>query len=127
MSRRHETATWLREKYLSKTNPNDAVGEKRYAPWASYYTGATLDLRATYEWGLQDLAQINERMWRVARKINPDAKTLRQVADELEVDPKYQIVGVETLLEKLQSSPQIPSKHWMVCISILIRELIFVM
>ena len=51
---------------------------------------------------MQDLAQINERMWKVARKILPEAKTLREVADALEVDPKYQIQGTEKLLERLK-------------------------
>lgn len=97
------TASWLREKYLLRTQDEDAVGEDRFALWASHYTGAKLDLRATYEWGMQDLAQINERMWKVARRLRPDAKTLREVADALEVDPKYQINGTEVLLEKLRN------------------------
>jgi len=96
-----ETATYLRGTYMALATPHDAVGAERYAAWARYYTGADLDLRATYEWGLADLAQITERMWRVAAKIKPDAKTLREVADYLDNAPEYKIHGKEAIIKKL--------------------------
>ena len=96
-----ETATYLRGTYMALATPHDAVGAERYAAWACYYTGADLDLRATYEWGLADLAQITERMWRVAAKIKPDAKTLREVADYLDNAPEYKIHGKDAIIKKL--------------------------
>ena len=96
-----ETAKYLRGTYMALATPNDAVGAERYAAWARYYTGADLDLRATYEWGLQDLAQITERMWKVAAKIKPDAKTLREVADYLDKAPEYKIHGKDAIIKKL--------------------------
>lgn len=96
-----ETAKYLRGTYMAMATPHDAVGAERYAVWARYYTGANLDLRATYEWGLKDLAEINERMWKVAAKIKPDAKTLREVADYLDNAPEYKIYGKETIIKKL--------------------------
>ena len=96
-----ETATYLRGTYMALATPNDAVGAERYAVWARYYTGADLDLRATYEWGLADLAQITERMWKVAAKIKPDAKTLREVADYLDNAPEYKIHGKDAIIKKL--------------------------
>jgi len=96
-----ETAKYLRGTYMALATPHDAVGAERYAVWARYYTGADLDLRATYEWGLQDLAQITERRWKVAAKIKPDAKTLREVADYLDNAPEYKIHGKEAIIKKL--------------------------
>jgi uncharacterized protein (DUF885 family) len=96
-----ETARYLRGTYMALATPNDAVGAERYAVWARYYTGANLDLRATYEWGLKDLAEINARMWKVAAKIKPDAKTLREVADYLDNAPEYKIHGKEAIIKKL--------------------------
>ena len=96
-----ETATYLRGTYMALATPNDAVGAERYAVWARYYTGSNLDLRATYEWGLADLAQITERMWKVAAKIKPDAKTLREVADYLDNAPEYKIHGKDAIVKKL--------------------------
>jgi len=96
-----ETAKYLRGTYMALATPHDAVGAERYAAWARYYTGADLDLRATYEWGLQDLAQITERMWKVAAKIKPDAKTLREVADYLDNAPEYKIQGKDAIIKKL--------------------------
>ena len=96
-----ETAKYLRGTYMALATPHDAVGAERYAVWARYYTGADLDLRATYEWGLADLAQITERMWKVAAKIKPDANTLREVADYLDNAPEYKIHGKEAIIKKL--------------------------
>jgi uncharacterized protein (DUF885 family) len=70
--------------------------------WARHFTGADLDLRDTYEWGINQLNQINERMWVAAKKLYPDATTLREVADRLDKDPRYTVEGEETLLKKLR-------------------------
>ena len=96
-----ETAKYLRGTYMARATPNDAVGAERYAVWARYYTGSNLDLRATYEWGLADLAHITERMWKVAAQIKPDAKTLREAADYLDNAPEYKIHGKDAIIKKL--------------------------
>ncbi|MSY55578.1 MAG: DUF885 family protein, partial [Actinobacteria bacterium] len=50
-----QTAQYLKNEYMKIATPEDAVGAERYAVWARYFTGAKLDLRATYEWGIADL------------------------------------------------------------------------
>ena len=97
-----QTAAYLKNEYMAIANPNDAVGADRYAVWSRYFTGAKLDLRATYEWGMADLKTINERMWVLAEQIKPGAKTLREVADVLDHDPKYVIKGKENVIKFLQ-------------------------
>lgn len=97
-----QTAAYLKDEYLPLANPNDAVGAQRYAIWSRYFTGAELDLRATYEWGIADLKSINDRMWVLSEKIKPGAKTLREVADVLDHDPKYIIKGKENVIKYLQ-------------------------
>ena len=96
------TAQYLKNDYMKIANPDDAVGAERYALWARFFTGAQLDLRATYEWGMADLKAINERMWVLAEQIKPGAKTLREVADVLDHDPKYVINGKENVIKYLQ-------------------------
>jgi uncharacterized protein (DUF885 family) len=97
-----QTATYLKNEYMAIANPNDAVGAERYAVWSRYFTGAQLDLRATYEWGMADLKAINERMWVLAEQIKPGAKSLREVADVLDHDPRYVIKGKENVIKFLQ-------------------------
>ena len=97
-----QTAAYLKNEYMAIANPIDAVGADRYAVWSRYFTGAQLDLRATYEWGMADLKAINERMWVLAEQIKPGAKTLREVADLLDHDPKYVINGKENVIKFLQ-------------------------
>jgi uncharacterized protein (DUF885 family) len=95
-------SSWMRDSYAPKCPAVDGVGEERYKMWARHFTGANLDLRDTYEWGIKQLEMINERMWSAAKKLYPDAKTLREVADRLEADPRYTVVGEEELLKKLK-------------------------
>ena len=92
---------WLRDTYAPQSTPTDGVGEERYKMWARHFTGAELDLRNTYEWGIQELDRINERMWKAAGKLYPDAKSLREVADRLERDPRYTVEGETELLKRL--------------------------
>ena len=96
-----EMGVWLQSQYLPDSIAEDGIGAERYAVWARHFTGVKLDLRETYEWGLRDLAEINERMWTAARKIKPDAKSLREVGDYLDKEEKYLVRGTDLLLEKL--------------------------
>jgi len=105
-----EMGEWLRTSYLPEAIENDGVGAERYLSWARHYTGADLDLRETYEWGLKDLARINERMWKVALRIKPGATSLQEVADYLDNDPKYLVKGSDTLLEKLKEFTEAATK-----------------
>jgi uncharacterized protein (DUF885 family) len=95
-------ALWLRNVYAPLSNPTDPVGRERYQVWARHFTGADLDLEATYQWGIEELDRINERMWSAAAKLYPDAKSLREVADRLEEDPRYLIEGTDQLLLRLR-------------------------
>ena len=93
---------WMHASYLPEAKDADGVGFEIYSAWARHYTGADLDLRETYEWGLKDLAAINDRMWKVALKIKPGATSLHEVADYLDNDPTYLVEGAADLLKKLQ-------------------------
>jgi uncharacterized protein (DUF885 family) len=95
-------SAFLTNDYLPKATPIDAVGAERYAMWARYFTGANLNLRETYEWGVADLKRINDRMWKVAEKIKPGATSLREVADILDKDPKYFVKDKEGIVAFLQ-------------------------
>ena len=96
-----ELANWFREKYLPVAVPEDGVGEERYKMWARHFTGADLNLRDTYEWGIAQLDEINARMKRAADRLYPDATSLREVADRLDEDPRYIVEGEAELLRRL--------------------------
>lgn len=96
-----ELANWFRESYLPVAVPEDGVGEERYKIWARHFTGADLNLRDTYEWGISQLDEINARMKRAADRLYPDATSLREVADRLDKDPKYIVEGESELLRRL--------------------------
>ena len=92
---------WLRQQYAPVTITKDPVGEERYAFWAESFTGTKVNLRETYEYGLTELARVNNRMWKIANELYPDAKSLRDVADRLDKDERYTIWGEQNLIEFL--------------------------
>jgi uncharacterized protein (DUF885 family) len=94
---------WMRDVYAPRSPKEDAVGEARYAPWARYFTGAELDLRATYEWGVEDLKNINDRMYAAAEKLGLKGKSLAEVADYCENAELHRIEGEDNLVKKLLS------------------------
>ena len=99
-------AAWMRNVHAPRSLDIDGVGEERYAPWARYFTGADLDLRATYEWGVTDLEQINARMYKAAEKLGLAGKSLKEVAEYCEDAELHRIDGEENLLAKLKEFTQ---------------------
>jgi len=94
---------WMRDVHAPRSTETDAVGEARYAPWARYFTGAELDLRATYEWGVEDLQRINDRMYKAAEKLGLKGKPLTEVFDYCENAELHRIEGEDALVKKLLS------------------------
>ena len=101
-----EMASWLKDVHAPRSLDVDGVGEERYAPWARYFTGADLDLRATYEWGVEDLAAINARMHKAAEKLGLGGKSLAEVAQYCEDAELHSIQGEDNLLAKLKEFTQ---------------------
>ena len=97
-----EMARWMREELAAQSDPEDAVGKARYEVWARNFTGANLDLLATYQWGVEELARITARAKAVGEKILPGAKSLQEVAEFCEQDSLHQINGEENLLQALK-------------------------
>ena len=96
-----ELSSWMLEVLEPATTTHDAVGAQRYAAWANYWTGATLDFEELYAWGWADLQRINARMWEIARELLDDPKSLVDATEYLDHDPAQIIVGTEELLRRL--------------------------
>ena len=101
-----ELSTWLLNVHAPRCVEADGVGADLYAPWAEHFTGADLDLRATYEWGVADLQQINDRMRVAAAKLGLEGKSLKEVAEYCEEAELHRIDGADNLLAKLKEFTQ---------------------
>ena len=94
-------SSWMFMTLEPRTNDRDACGAERYAAWAKFGTGATLDFEELYAWGWADLQRINARMWEIARELLDDPKSLVEATEYLDHDPVQIIVGTEELLRRL--------------------------
>jgi uncharacterized protein (DUF885 family) len=96
-----ETARWLREEYAPRASEREGCGEERYALLSRVFLGATINPRATYEWGWEELYRVESEMEETAGRIVPGA-TVAEATEFLESDPARAIEGVEARREWLQ-------------------------
>ena len=95
-----DVATWLGS-LAERCVESDGCGRERYAPWASYWTGAALDFDELYQWGWEESRRLHDRMVEVAAQIAP-GRSLRATAAYLDHDPAQLVRGTDALLERLR-------------------------
>ena len=106
-----QLAAWLEVKYMPIAKDDWRVGEERYVKMAEMYSSVKVNPRELYEWGLRDLEKINKEMWKVAKKIKPDATELIEIRDALNADPAYTIHGVDNFKKYLEGIIQFAIKE----------------
>ena len=87
-------ARYLQDDYLLQARTEDGVGPERYALRSRVFTGLSLDLAETYEWGWQELRRIRSEMAETARRIVPNG-SLEDAVQVLDTDPARAIEGAE--------------------------------
>lgn len=96
-----DLATFLLTELLPLAPERDAVGATRYALALREFTGATLDLAATYSWGWSEFLAIEAELVEVAARLTGGG-TPAAAAAQLDGDPDRQIHGSDGLREWMQ-------------------------
>jgi len=96
-----ELGDFLRHELAPAARDHDPVGREAYSLGARVFTGADLDLEATYAWGWEELARISAQATATAGAIRPGA-ALREVAAALDEEDDRVLVGAEALLSWMQ-------------------------
>jgi uncharacterized protein (DUF885 family) len=96
-----DLAAFLRGELRQHAPEKDAVGRDVYSLASRDYLGATVDLEETYQWGWKEFCGLEAELIDVANRITP-AATAREVADELDNDPEYQVIGTDGLQRWMQ-------------------------
>ena len=96
-----EMASFLRNRYASKASESEAAGEDRYALLSRVFLGDSIDPKETYEWGWQELHEVEREMVATAARIKPDA-SVPEVLELLEGDPARSIEGTDAYRAWLQ-------------------------
>lgn len=94
-------AKFLKEELLPKASTVDAIGKERYALFSRSFLGAKIDLDATYQWGIEELARVVAEQERIANQIKPGA-TVAEAVEILDQDPKRKLHGTEELQRWMQ-------------------------
>jgi len=96
-----DLAQFLRTELRQHAPERDAVGRDVYALASRDFLGATVDLEETYDWGWQEFLGLEAELKQVCERITSGA-TPRQVADQLDGDPAYQVAGTDGLQRWMQ-------------------------
>lgn len=93
-------ADFLEREYGPAATTEDGVGRERYERNVRRFLGTELDLRETYRWGWEQVAELRDRMMKVARRIDP-AGHLREVVDLVKTDPECRASSPEEFVEMM--------------------------
>jgi uncharacterized protein (DUF885 family) len=96
-----ELSSWLRGTYAALATEADGSGEERYAVWAEYLLGTTLDLDEAYAWAWDELGRLEAEKDAECELILPGT-SFDAVRELLITDPDRSIHGVDAYRSWLQ-------------------------
>jgi uncharacterized protein (DUF885 family) len=96
-----EFAKFLKEQLLPNASEVDAIGRERYELFSRGFLGAKIDLDATYQWGIEELARVVAEQTEVANQIKPGA-TIEEAVKFLDEDPSRKLHGTDELQKWMQ-------------------------
>jgi uncharacterized protein (DUF885 family) len=96
-----EFAKFLKEQLLPNASQVDAIGRERYELFSRGFLGAKIDLDATYQWGIEELARVVAEQTEVANQIKPGA-SIEEAVKFLDEDPSRKLHGTDELQKWMQ-------------------------
>jgi uncharacterized protein (DUF885 family) len=92
---------FLADDVAPDASDHDPAGRDAYRLASRYFLGAEVDLDETYDWGIGELARVEQEMAKVAQQIVPGG-TLADAFEALESDPARNVVGTAALQAWMQ-------------------------
>jgi uncharacterized protein (DUF885 family) len=96
-----EFASFLKQELLPSASEVDAIGRERYELFSRGFLGAKIDLDATYEWGIEELARVVAEQSEIANQIKPGA-SIEEAVKILDEDPSRKLQGTDALRAWMQ-------------------------
>ena len=96
-----EFAKFLKQELLPNASELDAIGRERYELFSRGFLGAKIDLDATYQWGIEELARVVAEQTEVAHQIKPGA-SIEEAVMFLDEDPTRKLHGTDALKKWMQ-------------------------
>ena len=96
-----EFAKFLKEQLLPNASQVDAIGRERYELFSRGFLGAKIDLDATYQWGIEELARVVAEQTEVANQIKSGA-SIEEAVKFLDEDPSRKLQGTDDLQKWMQ-------------------------
>lgn len=97
-----EFAKFLKEELLPNASEVDAIGRERYELFSRAFLGAKIDLDATYQWGIEELARVVAEQTEIANQIKPGA-SIEEAVKLLDEDPARKLHGTDALQKWMQN------------------------
>lgn len=96
--------SYLQEELLPIAPTEDAVGLERYKLLSQYHVGAVVDLDETYEWGQEELNNIDKQQKEIAKDLYGENVSVMEALHKLNNEPHYILHGKKALQEWMQQT-----------------------
>jgi uncharacterized protein (DUF885 family) len=96
-----EFASFLNQELLPSASEVDAIGRERYELFSRGFLGAKIDLDATYQWGIEELARVVAEQTEIANQIKSGA-SIEEAVKILDEDPSRKLQGTDALRAWMQ-------------------------
>lgn len=100
----NKVKTYINETLLPLAPTQDAVGRQRYELLSQYHVGAKVDLDETYEWGQEELNNIDKQQKEIAKELYGDNISVMEALNKLNNEPRYILHGTKALQEWMQET-----------------------
>jgi len=97
-----EAVIALREKIRPLAVIRDGVGEERYQLYSRHFLGQTVDYAETYQWGLDQVAELEAREQAICARLRPGLSVAETKA-ALDEDPAYLLRGSDAMQAWMQA------------------------
>ncbi|MDR3127961.1 MAG: DUF885 domain-containing protein, partial [Bifidobacteriaceae bacterium] len=98
---------FLEIQYLPKANLDDAVGKQRYLNYSAHYVGQKIDLDEAYQWGVEQIDEIIEQQFSLAKSFGVKSinkiQAIKQAAKILNNLDNQAIIGADNLQKYMQN------------------------
>jgi uncharacterized protein (DUF885 family) len=95
------TAQVMESQLLPQATHVDAFGPQRYALASREFLGEEIDMAATYQWGLDEVARLDAAQAEVAEKLRP-GMSVEATKNALDEDERYLLHGTDDLQRWMQ-------------------------
>ncbi|MDO4928090.1 MAG: DUF885 domain-containing protein [Corynebacterium sp.] len=92
-----QLAEWLSDSFAAHAIQEDGVGRERYERFSHQYVGDKVDLDEAYEWGWEQLREIESEQAAIAKQLYGEGTSIARAQELLDGEARYRLADKDEL------------------------------